>query len=57
MVIGVEPTNCASYTKALEVGQPVMVEAKATLADGLAVPKVGANAFHIARKYVDKVRC
>lgn len=31
-----------------------MVSPGHTLADGLLVPKVGTNAFHVARKYVDK---
>lgn len=55
LVIGVEPVNCPSFTRALEAGKPVVADCKATLADGLAVPMVGGNAFQVARKYVDKV--
>jgi len=33
----------------LAAGKPVEIEMKPTLADGLMVPKVGANAFEIAR--------
>ena len=54
-VIGVEPKYCASYTAALEAGQPVPARFTPTLADGLAVPVVGSNAFEVARHYVDEV--
>lgn len=50
-----ESERCASYTKALEHGKPTPVEIEATLADGLAVPMVGYNAFHTAKPLVDKV--
>lgn len=52
---GVEPALCASFTGALEAGKPVDVPTSPTLADGLAVPRVGDNAFAIARNLVDKV--
>lgn len=54
-VIGVEPENAASFTAALAAGAPVTAEIRPTLADGLAVPMVGANAFAIARNVVDRV--
>lgn len=54
-IIGVEPKRAASYVAALEAGEPVMIDMKPTLADGLAVPKVGGNAFVIARRFVDEV--
>jgi threonine dehydratase len=53
-IIGVEPENAASYTAALAAGHPVWTELKPTLADGLAVPKVGENAFALARTRVDR---
>ncbi len=53
-IIGVEPERAASFTAALAAGQPVEVEMKPTLADGLSVPKVGANAFRIARELVER---
>ena len=53
-VYGVEPEFAASYTEALRAGKPVFTEVTPTLADGLAVPVVGSNAFEVARKYVDK---
>lgn len=54
MVIGVEPQFCASYTAALKHGKPVAAAFTPTLADGLAVPVVGAHAFEVARHYVDE---
>jgi len=52
-VFGVEPNFAASYTAALEAGEPVECKIEPTLADGLAVPKVGSHAFQMARHYVD----
>lgn len=42
-------------TAALAAGKPEAVNTTATLADGLAVPVVGANAFALAQEYADKV--
>ena len=54
-VFGVEPEFAASYSKALEKGKPSPVTVTPTLADGLAVDKVGPHAFEVARHYVDEV--
>jgi threonine dehydratase len=54
-IVGVEPSRCASYSAALAAGRPVRVTATSTLADGLAVPEVGARSFEIARTRVDEV--
>lgn len=53
-VIGVAAENTPSFASALAAGKPVNVQNGATLADGLAVPAVGANAFEIAREVVDQ---
>ncbi|HSU56661.1 MAG TPA: threonine ammonia-lyase [Candidatus Dormibacteraeota bacterium] len=53
-IFGVEPKRAASFTAALAAGHPVQIEMKPTLADGLSVPKVGENAFRIARELVEK---
>jgi threonine dehydratase len=53
-VIGVEPERAASFTAALKAGTPVLIDLKPTLADGLSVPKVGENAFRLARDRVDR---
>jgi len=52
---GVESDRVPSFTKAMEHGSPVTVEGKSTLADGLAVPRVGCNAFATAAGLVDKM--
>ncbi|GAB6024813.1 hypothetical protein CHUAL_009933 [Chamberlinius hualienensis] len=54
-IIGVEPARAASYTAALKAGKPVKVDVSSTLADGLAVPTVGVNAFATAKPLVDKI--
>jgi threonine dehydratase len=54
-IIGVEPVHCASFAAALEARKPVKVQGRPTLADGLGVPQVGANAFELARSRVDEV--
>jgi threonine dehydratase len=53
-IIGVEPERAASFTAALAAGKPVLIEMKPTLADGLSVPKVGENAFHLAKELVQR---
>lgn len=51
-VLGVEPERCASYQAALAAGHPVDTPTRPTLADGLAVPKVGGNAFEVSKDLV-----
>ncbi|EGD77250.1 hypothetical protein PTSG_12710 [Salpingoeca rosetta] len=54
-IIGVESVACPSFSEAMKAGHPVPVEVTSTLADGLAVPTVGATAFHVARSRVNKM--
>lgn len=54
-IIGVEPECCPSFSAALAAGKPVTVPTLPTLADGLAVPQMGSNAFDIASGLVDRV--
>jgi len=54
-IIGVESTATGNFTAALRAGKPVNVARRPTLADGLATLTVGANAFALARKNVDRV--
>ncbi|MBP7483285.1 MAG: threonine ammonia-lyase [Lacunisphaera sp.] len=54
-IIGVESVATASFTAALKARRPVSIPRRATLADGLAVLKVGGNAFELARTRVDQV--
>ena len=53
-VLGVEPERAASFTAAMAAGKPVLIDMKPTLADGLSVPKVGDNAFALARGLVSR---
>jgi threonine dehydratase len=53
-VIAVEAENVASFSAALEAGKPTKIALHPTLADGLAIPQVGTNAFAIARPHVDQ---
>src|ERR1700736_2725829 len=52
-VIAVGAENVARFSAALEAGKPTKIALHPTLADGLAIPQVGANAFEIAHRFVD----
>ncbi len=54
-IIAVEPEGAAKFALALAQGHPVTIQCSPTLADGLAVPDIGANAFPIARDHCDKL--
>jgi threonine dehydratase len=54
-VIGVESVSTGNLTAALAAGKPVIAPRRPTLADGLATLTVGANAFALARRHVDRV--
>ncbi|XP_032668987.1 L-threonine ammonia-lyase-like [Odontomachus brunneus] len=55
MIIGVESERCASYYAAREAGKPTYTPIQSTLADGLAVPMVGYNAFATVDSLIDKM--
>lgn len=52
---GVESDKCASFSNALENGGPIYTPNLETLADGLAVPKVGVNAYATVKPLLDKM--
>lgn len=52
---GVESAKCPSFSNAMENNGPIHTPIKNTLADGLAVPKVGYNAFVTALPLIDKM--
>ncbi len=54
-IVAVEAENVASFSAALAAGKPTKITMHPTLADGLAIPQVGTNAFQIARPLVDIV--
>jgi threonine dehydratase len=53
-IFGVQAARAASFAAAIQAGEAVETEIRPTLADGLSVPKVGPNAFEIARKAVER---
>jgi threonine dehydratase len=53
-IIGVEAENVASFSAAVEAGKPTRIALHPTLADGLAIPQVGANGFEVAHSLVDR---
>jgi threonine dehydratase len=54
-IVAVEAENVASFSAAIEAGKPTRIAMHPTLADGLAIPQVGSNAFRIAKPLVDVV--
>ncbi|KAL1501506.1 hypothetical protein ABEB36_006815 [Hypothenemus hampei] len=54
-IIGVESERCASYSQAMANGKPIYTPIEGTLADGLAVPEVGYNAWETSKDLVDKM--
>nr|AGT02457.1 threonine ammonia-lyase [Strigomonas culicis] len=56
-IIGVESEVCPNISQAVERNELVSTPLRAgnTLADGLAVERVGDNAFELIKQYVDKV--
>ena len=57
---GVESERCTGFTTSLDGGKPCYCKSASSLADGLAVPVPGVNAFATAKPLIDKmvvVRC
>lgn len=54
-VIGVESANAPTMHESLRQGRVVKIDAKPTLADGLAVAEGGQTCFQIIRKLVDRI--
>ncbi|XP_043484791.1 L-threonine ammonia-lyase [Leptopilina heterotoma] len=54
-IIGVESERCPSFHLAREKDKPTFTPTQSTLADGLAVPMVGYNAFATANPLIDKL--
>ena len=54
-VIAVQAANCPSFGAAITAGKPVETPLQPTLADGLAISRVGDLAFEIARPRVDRL--
>ena len=54
-IVGVEPFESASMAQSLAAGAPVTLAHVGTFADGVAVRRVGVEAFRLAREVVDEV--
>ena len=54
-VIGVQAQEIAAMRSSLTAGARVEVAAATTIADGIAVRRVGEETFELARRYVDQV--
>lgn len=54
-VYGVEASGAASMKKSLEEGKVITLDRCKTIADGIAVAKVGDVTFEIVKKYVDGI--
>ncbi|XP_013200994.2 L-threonine ammonia-lyase [Amyelois transitella] len=55
LIYGVETFKCASMLEAMNRNEPVGIDIRSTLADGLAVATVGYNAFFTAKPVTDKI--
>ncbi|WP_437193483.1 threonine ammonia-lyase [Planctomicrobium sp. SH527] len=53
-IVGIEAVNAACFSAALSAGKPIDIKMRPTLADGLAVGKVGELAFALSRNHVDR---
>jgi threonine dehydratase len=54
-IVGVQAEEVAAMTAALAAGARVTVPAATTIADGIAVRRVGEHTFDLARRYVDRL--
>jgi threonine dehydratase len=54
-VIGVEPVDADAMTRSLQAGRRVTLPNVGLFADGVAVRRVGAEPFRLARRYVDEM--
>jgi threonine dehydratase len=54
-VIGVQAENAASYPDSLDAGEPVTIDTRPTIADGIAVARPGEMNFPIIRDLVDEI--
>ena len=54
-VVGVQVESCASYPRSLEAGEPVAVEPRTTVADGIAVKRPGEVTLPLVERWLDGV--
>uniref|UniRef100_A0A0N4ZNK3 Serine racemase n=1 Tax=Parastrongyloides trichosuri TaxID=131310 RepID=A0A0N4ZNK3_PARTI len=56
-IIGVQATACPAFHVSLKSGKYTPVLCKPTIADGLAVAKIGVNSFETSKKLIDYSFC
>lgn len=54
-IVGVEPVDAACLKAAMEAGHAVTLDQVGLFADGVAVKRIGAEPFRLAKEYVDEV--
>ncbi|MGL4936388.1 threonine ammonia-lyase, biosynthetic [Shewanella sp.] len=54
-IVGVEPEDAACLQAAMVAGEPVTLSQVGLFADGVAVKRIGAEPFRLAKLYVDEV--
>ncbi len=54
-IVGVQPEDSDAMARSLEAGRRVTLSHVGLFADGVAVKKVGAETFRLAREYVDEI--
>ncbi|MDZ8172078.1 threonine ammonia-lyase [Microbacterium xanthum] len=54
-IIGVQAENSAAYPSSMAAGEPLVVETRPTIADGIAVARPGDLPFEIIHELVDEV--
>jgi threonine dehydratase len=54
-IFGVEPEQMPTFSAALAAGRPVDIPLRPTLADGLAVGRIGEHSFALAAPLIDRV--
>lgn len=57
LIYAVETAAVPRLTRALEVGAPVTVDARKTIADGIAARRIAQRTLDVAMRYVDGVAC
>ena len=54
-MVGVEAAASSSCVESIKRGAPSVVEQRPTIADGIAVKRVGEKTFEVIKRYVDRV--
>lgn len=54
-VIGVQAENTSAFLPSLDAGEPITVQTRSTIADGIAVARPGDLTFEFVKRYVDEI--